>query len=96
MANLCPDYAGGLWSFIELSNDGAYIVPTGAETFDLCVDSNGFNQYVSADAAGLIATAFALNTLVWRGYAGLNEKYQQLRDYIDQHPERRLILQALD
>ena len=96
MQRLCPTYVGGYWNFVELSNDGAYMAPSGAESFDLCVEGNGFEGRVSADAAGVIATAFALNGLIWRGHDKLGEKYEQLLDYISHHPDQIAIRRALD
>ena len=96
MQRLCPAYAGGYWNFVELSNGGAYMVPGGAEIFDLCVEGNGFEGRVSADAAGVIATTFALNGLIWQGHDKLGEKYEQLLDYISHHPDQIAIRRALD
>ena len=96
MQRLCPTYNGGYWNFVELSNGGAYMVPSGAETFDLCVEGNGFEDHVSADAAGVIATAFALNGLIWQGLDKLDEKYEQLLAYISHHPDQIAIRRALD
>jgi hypothetical protein len=96
MQRLCPSYVGGYWDFVELSNGGAYMVPTGAQTLDVCVEGNGFEDRVSADAAGVIATAFALNGLIWQGLEKLGEKYEQLLDYISHHPDQIAIRRALD
>ena len=96
MERLCPSYSGGYWNFVELSNGGGYMAPRGAEFFDLRVEGNGFDGRVSADAAGVIATGFALNSLVWRGHHELGERYEQLLDFIDGHAEQAAIRQALD
>lgn len=96
MARLCPSYTGGYWNFVELSNGGAYMVPCGAEFFDLRVEGNGFDGRVSGDAAGVIATAFALNGLIWQGHNKLGEKYEQLLDYISHHADQIAIRRALD
>ncbi|MBY0365420.1 hypothetical protein CDN99_15545 [Roseateles aquatilis] len=96
MQNLCPAYNGGHWNFIELSNGGGYMVPTCAESFDLSVDGNGFEGRVSADAAGLIATTFALNALIWQGLDRLTDKYKQLIEFISHHPEQAAIRHAID
>lgn len=96
MERLCPAYAGGYWNFVELSNGGAYMVPSGAESFDICVEGNGFDGRVSADAAGIITTAFALNGLIWQGHDKLAEKYEQLLAYISHHPDQVAIRRALD
>lgn len=96
MSRLCSAYNGGLWAFIELSNGGAYMVPTGAEYFDLRVEGNGFDGRVSPDAAGVIATTFALNELIWKGHDAAREKYDQLYDFIVEHADREAILRAID
>jgi hypothetical protein len=96
MERLCPTCAGGYWNFIELSNGGAYMVPSCAEFLDLLVEGNGFEGRVSADAAGVIATALALNGLIWQGHDELREKYEQLLDYISHHPDQIVIRRALD
>ena len=96
MERLCPAYAGGYWNFVELSNGGAYMVPSSAEFFNVCVEGNGFEGRVSADAAGVIATAFALNGLIWQGHDKLSEKYEQLLAYISHHPDQIAIRRALD
>jgi Antirestriction protein len=96
MSSLCASYAGGYWEYVELSNGGAYMAPTGAEDFHLRVSGNGFDGRVSPDAAGVIATTFALNALLWKGHESLREKYEQLMAFIAEHPDRRAIRDALD
>lgn len=96
MTRLCAAYSGGYWQFVELSNGGAYITPTSAESFYLSVEGNGFEGRVSPDAAGVIATTFALNELIWTGQDAAREKYDQLIDYIADHPECQAIRQAID
>jgi hypothetical protein len=96
MERLCPTYIGGYWNFVELSNGGAYMVPSSAEFFNVCVEGNGFEGRVSADTAGVIATAFALNGLIWQGHDKLSEKYEQLLEYISHHPDQIAIRRALD
>lgn len=96
MERLCPAYRGGHWNFIELSNGGGYMVPTCADAFDMSVDGNGFEGQVSADTAGLIATVFALNALIWQGLDRLTDKYEQLLEYIGHHPDQVVIRRAID
>lgn len=96
MSRLCYAYSGGYWQFVELSNAGAYMVPTGAEYFDLRVEGNHFDGRVSPDAAGVIATTFALNELIWKGHDAAREKYDQLIEFIAHHPERAAIRSAID
>jgi hypothetical protein len=49
MGNLCPEYHGGYWNFMELSNGGAFMFPSGVDRFELKVDGNGFDATVSAE-----------------------------------------------
>lgn len=58
--------------------------------------SNGFEGDVSADAAGVIATLFALNYLVCGGADELTDKYYALREFALGHPESAAILGAID
>lgn len=96
MGNLCPSYRGGFWNYMELSNGGAFMFPDGVDQFDLKVDGNGFDCKVNAQVAGILATAFALNGMLWRGYDSLTEKYEQLLEFISQHPEAATMRRALD
>ncbi|MCW5631939.1 MAG: antirestriction protein [Rubrivivax sp.] len=115
MGALCPDYRGGYWEFLELSNGSFYMrpadcppraappgCPTGASAAArphrmlVRVESNGFEGDVSADAAGIIATLFALNYLVCGGAEELTDKYYALREFALRHPESASILGAID
>ena len=96
MENLCHHYNGGYWNFIELSNGGAFMAPTGAERFEIKVEGNGFDHSVSAEVAGIIASAFALNGMLWQGYESLAGKHEQLLEFIACHPEGATIRRAID
>lgn len=111
MGALCPSYRGGYWEFLELSNGSFYMRPTdcqprafppGAPSATLPhrmlvrVESNGFEGDVSADAAGIIATLFALNYLACGGAEELADKYYALREFALDHPESVSILGAID
>jgi hypothetical protein len=96
MGSLCPTYRGGFWNYVELSNGGAFMYPSGVESFAISVDGNGFSSTVGAEVAGIIATAFALNNMLWRGGDSLTEKYEQLLEFIGEHPESVAIRRALD
>ena len=52
--------------------------------------------FYASVSAGVIATAFALNGMLWRGYDSLTDKYEQLLEFISQHPEAATIRRALD
>ncbi len=98
LRRLSSDYQGGYWEFYELSNGGFYLAPAlGQETLRLSVEGNDFNETVSADAAGIIATLFALNHLACETCSeriiGL---YDALRDFALEHSESGSILRAID
>ena len=62
----------------------------------LRVDGNGFDRPVSADAAGIIVTLFALNSLLWAGAQDLTKADDALREFAFAHAEGRSILRAID
>lgn len=98
-----PDYTGGIWHFIRLPEGGGYMMPDG-DWFHLVNGDNWFDRTVSADAAGIILTALAINRRCWRhhdcGHAALTRHFllreTQLWDFIKDHPERGSIYAALD
>jgi hypothetical protein len=96
MGNLCSAYRGGFWNYVELSNGGAFMYPSGVDQFELEVDGSGFHGTVSPEVAGIVATAFALSGMLWQGWDSLNEKYEQLLEFIGEHPEAMTIRPALD
>lgn len=101
LSRLCPAYDGGYWEFFELSNGGFYMAPRSSATFRLSVDTNGYSGEVSADAAGIIATLFALNGLMWRVGPGpdvnlLVDRYEALIEFARQHCESEDINRAID
>src|ERR1022692_1022899 len=61
MGKLSEDYNGGFWNFYTLSNGGFYMAPAGRDVMQISVDGNGFDGTLSADAAGIVATIFALD-----------------------------------
>jgi Antirestriction protein len=101
LATLSEDYGGGFWNFYTLTNGGFYMAPASDKRMHLEVDGNGFSGQVSADAAGIVATLFALNQLAAEmadTHAGdvLSERYHFLRDFVSSHPEAASIFQAID
>lgn len=102
MRSLCPDYTGGYWEYREVSNGAAYLALKSDATQRLVVEGNGFVGEMGADAAGIIATLFALNTVIWqlqhdaKAQESLTDHYYWLRDYAAVHPESALILRAID
>jgi Antirestriction protein len=98
MSQLCADYSGGYWNFYDLNNGGCYLAPSGAQSYRLTVSGNGFEGCLSADAAGITATLFAINTLTFR-FPHLRQhidRYYQLRDFACTHAEAPLIMAAID
>jgi hypothetical protein len=97
MGLLSPDYNGGYWEFYALSNGGFYMAPTHSEPLKIRVEGNGFQEKVSPDTAGIVATLFGLNTLACQTKnQEVTERYYQLRDFALNHPDRSLILAAID
>lgn len=96
MRESCAAYSGGLWDYYELSNAGFYMVPTGADTYQVS-RSNYFEGELSAEAVGIMVTLAAIMT-AWGRYEidlmGL--RYESLIDYAREHAEWPLIRAALD
>lgn len=98
---LTEDYTGGYWHFYALTNGGFYMAPSTRKRMRLEVGGNGFSGEMSSDAAGLVATLFALGQLAAESQSdrcvdALIDRYYLLRDFSAIHPERRAILQAID
>lgn len=94
---LCIDYNGGLWDFYTLSNGGFYMAPINEKPFTIDVPTNGFSGEMSADAAGIVASLFALCDLANRvGEDKMINQYHWLRDFAIEHAESRLIMGAID
>lgn len=97
MRKLASEYRGGYWTFFELSNGGFYMAPEGEATFQISVDSNGFDGAMSTDAAGVTACLFALSHLSFQvRNESVANHYHQLRDFALEHAEAGAILAAID
>ena len=101
MRRLSDDYDGGFWNFYELSNGGFYLAPTLPARLWIEVESNGYDGEMSADAAGIVATLFALGQLfagnrASREMDALIDRYHFLREFAMDHAERSEIFQAID
>jgi len=101
MDRLSEDYGGGLWNFYTLSNGGFYMAPLLDKPLSLAVSDNWFEGELSADAAGIVATLFALCQLSEETQgteAGdtLIDRFYFLRGYAADHAEARLIFAAID
>ncbi len=95
MGELAADYRGGRWEFVRIATGGGYMRPPGSEHRLGC--SNGFEGTVSADAAGIIVTMYALSHLSFEYPSQLlAERYMQVRVLAMEHPECEAILDAID
>jgi len=96
MRDLCPGYTGGYWEFFDLINGGCYMAPAG-DAFEIHAP-NGHSGTVSGDAAGIIATLYALSHLAFRFEEAtvLSDRFHQLREFALDHGEAAAILAAID
>ncbi|MEX3242833.1 antirestriction protein [Serratia quinivorans] len=100
----CSNYVDGSWHYVRLSCGGGYLYPTSPERLNVSVSGNQFSGEMSAEAAGIVLTIFALNRLSWsaydNNYQGFTDKLiteqDRLKDYAEQHPESGLIFRAID
>lgn len=97
LGRLSEDYDGGMWDYYRLSNGGFYMAPAAVKPHRLVCDGNGFAGEVSADTAGIIATAMAYSHLSFLPDGSCFARaYELLSLFIFQHPEVRTIRAALD
>lgn len=98
MGALCQSYRGGLWNFFELSNGGAFMAPADEKPLEIEVAGNGYRGSMSAAAAGITATLFALSYLSFQYPDAelLAERFHQLRAFALDHPEAGAIFAAID
>lgn len=96
MSQVCPAYSGGSWRFFELANGGFYMTPPG-EAYEICIDSNGFQGHMSADAAGITVCLFIYSQLSFESATeSFAKHFHWLRDFARHHPEAGAIFQAID
>jgi hypothetical protein len=98
MSWLAPDdYTGGLWHFHERDGQPLFMSPDADKRFRIFCETNGYMGEVSAEAAGIIATLFALSHLSCRHEADqLSEAYMRLYEFAGDHPEAGEIFKAID
>lgn len=96
MAQFASMYSGGFWRFFELSNGGFYMSPPD-ETYELCIDSNGFQGRMSADAAGIAVCLFTFSHLSFEHTTDIfTQHFHWLREFALDHPDAGLIFAAID
>ncbi|WP_447981799.1 antirestriction protein [Achromobacter kerstersii] len=93
---LAQDYRGGYWHYYEIPN-GFYMAPAGYDKLRIVWPMDWCDRIMSADAAGIVATLFALSELSnqYRVDA-LIEKYHALRDFAGEHLEASAIFAAIN
>ncbi len=101
LRRLSKDYDGGYWHYYTLTNGGFYMAPRLTERLRLEVSGNGFEGEMSADAAGIVATLFALGQLAAEiqgtdAADALIDRYHFLREFVDEHAEAGPIFRAID
>jgi Antirestriction protein len=98
MSWLAPDdYSGGLWHFHERGGQPLFMSPDSDKRFRIFCETNGYMGEVTAEAAGIIATLFALSHLSFRHEADqLSEAYIRLYEFAGDHPEAGQIFKAID
>lgn len=98
MEKLSPlDYGGGFWDFYEQGGQPLFLAPRSKTRFRITGEVTGFQGDVSAEAAGIIATMFALSHLSFQYQSErLCDGYSRLYDYAAGHPEASEIFQAID
>lgn len=101
LSNLSQDYNGGFWNYYRLSNGGFYMAPDKDAALRLVVDGNAFDGELSSDAAGIVATLFALGQIAEeiQGTAEADaviDHYYCLREFASEHAESGLIFHAID
>ena len=101
LRRLSKDYDGAYWHYYTLTNGGFYMAPRLTERLRLEVSGNGFEGEMSADAAGIVATLFALGQLAAEiqgtdAADALIDRYHFLREFVDEHAEAGPIFRAID
>jgi hypothetical protein len=97
MESLCDIYRGGSWDYVELSNGAFYMAPRTDGPLPISCDGNGYTGEMSPDAAGIVATLFALNAMAWSTQdETFTRLYYGLLDFVPIHPEARDIFAAID
>ena len=98
MKRLSADYKKGEWRYYELSNGGFYMAPSTDTHMRVKVIGNYYFGNISSDAAGIVATMFALEYLAleFPSQDSFINLHNLLGDFILDHPESKEIFRALD
>lgn len=98
---LSEDYNGGYWHYYTLTNGGFYLAPNLDGHLRIVIKDNWFSGKMSADAAGIVATLFALGHLAAEyqdtdAADALIDRYHLLREFVNGHAEADSIFDAID
>ncbi|PRD26444.1 UNVERIFIED_CONTAM: klcA [Trichonephila clavipes] len=86
-----------MWHFHELAGRPLFLSPSTEDGFRITCETNGYQGEVSAEAAGLIATLFALSHLSFQYESDqLAEAYLRLYAFVGNHAEASEIFKAID
>jgi len=98
MEKFSSDYSGGYWEFVELSNGGFYMSLKSNSRVYLEIDTNGFEDEMTADAASVVINLFVQCHLAHQHdeLDSLIDMYYALRNYACEHTEASKILKAID
>ena len=97
MERLCETYKGGSWVINRLDNGGWYMAPKRDEPMHLQWTDNMFDGVMSSDAAGIVATLFAINNIATTyEIEELGPAYNKLLVFANEHAEAGLIGGAID
>lgn len=97
MESLCDTYRGGFWDYVGLSNGTFYMAPRKEGPLNISCDGNGYAGEMSADAAGIVATLFALNAMAWSTEdETFTDLYHRLIAFVPSHSEAGEIFSAID
>lgn len=95
MGYIAPGYTGGQWQGYTLSNGGFFMCPVVEDAVAISVESNGYEGVLSSEAAGIVASLFALCTVAQKSER-VAEHFHLLREYALDHPEASEIFRAID
>lgn len=105
IATLLPEPPAGPWYGSTLPNGGYFVRPVANEVLQV-QSTNGLMATVSAEAAGMVVTLFAMATVLEQVYRPdatptadqyrLDERYYLLRDHALAHPESQVIMDLID
>ena len=103
MERLFPEYQGGFWEFVTLSNGGFYMYPRGEDsaTFEFAGEYTTAHGSISLEGAGIVACIFAFGNMcshaqTEKTQALFGNHFHLLRDYTEGHACEPQILRAID